>query len=272
MRELIDLLSVVFSPTGTETAAGGTGAGAGSTVVNPGPSPSNPQTSSSSAPEARVTADIAGVAASSWAEVSPRASAWAEVPPRASSWAEVPPRPALSPSGSVLAAAAAVPPFVMPGTAPGVESPAEIARLAAASLASAGATPAGGAGAGAGGGAGGAGQAPPRRSVSTAPGSGGGFWRYWPLFRVYEPDPAAVVPRGGAGWEEAVVGSAAKAKVKEDAESRLRVSWSSCVVLRRPVLCPFLVVRCVVFCPGKSWRPPVGLDRWGCMFTTMRLA
>ena len=251
MRELIDLLSVVFSPTGTETAAGGTGAGAGATVVNPGPSPSNPQTSSSSAPEVRVTADIAGVAASSWAEV--------------------PPRPALSPSGSVLAAAAAAPPFVMPGTARGVESPAEIARLAAASLASAGATPAAGAGAGAGGGAGGAGQAPPRRSVSTAPGSGGGFWRYWPLFRVYEPDPAAVVPRGGAGWEEAVVGSAAKAKVKEDAESRLRVSWSSCVVLC-PVLCPFLVVRRVVFCPGKSWRPPVGLDRWGFMFTTIRLA
>lgn len=180
MRELIDLLSAVFSPTRPETTA--------ADGNNPAPSAPPP-------PSAAAAARGGGGAAT-----------------------VQPPRSSLNPTPSVLAGAASAAPFVMPGMTPGVESPSELARLAAASLADAASASGGG-----GGGGSRAGETVPRGPASAVRG-GDGFWRCWPLFRVYEPDPTAVVPRGGAGWEDAVAASVSKAKAKENSESRLRVN------------------------------------------------
>ena len=54
-------------------------------------------------------------------------------------------------------------------------------------------------------------------SPSSSPSQANGFWKCFPLFRVYVPDPAAVVPR------EEGLGRATAAMEKEEVESRLRV-------------------------------------------------
>lgn len=188
MRELIDLLSVVFSP----MREGGGGGG-----VDEG--------------------DASGAAGS------PSTQSHPPIPP-----ADRRGSATLNPTASAFVGSAAAVLPGMPPLPPPSPSPAEAAKPAAAAGSSASQAASGGAAAAPRPAApAGPGQRAPAPAAAADGGGGGGggeFWRCWPLFKAYEPDPAAVIPRARVAMSSDAAGKRSAAKTKEDAESRLRVS------------------------------------------------